>query len=75
MQTTITDLTPHQLAVANLVSGGLSNLEAATELGVSVKTVEYHLGRVFAKLGVRSRSQLMLRMLERTPWSGDGLRA
>ena len=60
-------LTLHQLAVANLVSGGLTNSEAANELGVSVKTIEYHLGKVFAKLGVRSRSQLALRMNGVTP--------
>ena len=59
-------LTRHQLAVATLVSRGLSNREAAATLGVSVKTIEYHLGKAFATLGVRSRSQLTLRMLGQT---------
>ena len=57
-------LTPRQLSVAGLVSRGFSNNEVARELGMSVKTVEYHLVNVFARLGVRSRTQLTRRMLE-----------
>ena len=55
---TATPLTPHELAVAHVVAGGCSNREAAAELYLSVKTVEHHLSRVYAKLGVRSRSEL-----------------
>ncbi|MGY2746849.1 DNA-binding NarL/FixJ family response regulator [Arthrobacter sp. UYCu723] len=44
--------------MAKLVSGGLSNKEAASELYVSVKTVQYHLTRIYSKLGIRSRSEL-----------------
>ena len=62
-----TSFTPQELAVATLVSEGRSNREAAAELVVSVKTVEYHLGHVFAKLGVRSRSQLTRKMFEQLP--------
>lgn len=51
-------LTPQELAVARLVYEGRSNKEVASELFVSVKTVEFHLGNVYAKLGVRSRAQL-----------------
>ena len=53
------DLTPQELAVARLVVAGRTNREAAIELVLSVKTVEYHLGNVFAKLGLTSRSQLV----------------
>ncbi|WP_456505586.1 response regulator transcription factor [Arthrobacter sp. UYCu723] len=51
-------LTAQEQAVAKLVSGGLSNKEAASELYVSVKTVQYHLTRIYSKLGIRSRSEL-----------------
>jgi DNA-binding NarL/FixJ family response regulator len=51
-------LTPQELAVARLVAEGLTNRQVASELVVSVKTVEFHLGRVFAKLGLRTRAQL-----------------
>jgi DNA-binding CsgD family transcriptional regulator len=51
-------LTPAELAVARLVAKGCSNREAAAELYVSVKTVEFHLGHIFTKLGIRSRRAL-----------------
>ena len=51
-------LTPQEEAVAALVASGLSNREVAAELFVSMKTVQYHLTRVYAKLGVRSRTEL-----------------
>ena len=54
-------LTPQELAVARLVVSGMTNREIATELMVSTKTVEYHLSNVYAKLGVRSRSELRAR--------------
>jgi DNA-binding NarL/FixJ family response regulator len=51
-------LTAREATVAHLVAQGLSNQDVAAQLVVSVKTVEYHLGHVYAKLGVRSRTQL-----------------
>ncbi|HEX2272909.1 MAG TPA: AAA family ATPase [Acidimicrobiales bacterium] len=51
-------LTPQELAVARLVAAGKTNREVAAELVVSAKTVGYHLGNVYAKLGVSSRTQL-----------------
>jgi DNA-binding CsgD family transcriptional regulator len=51
-------LTPAERAVADLVAGGASNRAAAATLHLSVRTVEYHLGAVFRKLGVRSRGEL-----------------
>ena len=53
-----TELTPQELAVARLVAAGRQNREIADELVLSVKTVTYHLGHVYAKLGVRSRTEL-----------------
>ncbi|NBH11567.1 helix-turn-helix transcriptional regulator, partial [Amycolatopsis sp. SID8362] len=51
-------LTPQEEAVTRLVARGLSNKEVAAELFLSSKTVQYHLTRVYAKLGVRSRTEL-----------------
>jgi len=55
-------LTTQELAVARLAAAGLSNRQIATQLVVSVKTVEYHLGKVYPKLGVTSRTQLAARL-------------
>jgi DNA-binding CsgD family transcriptional regulator len=44
--------------VARLVASGRTNREVAAELIVSAKTVEYHPGHVFAKLGLSSRREL-----------------
>jgi len=55
-------LTPAEHAVARLVAAGHSNREAAAELYVSVKTVEFHLGHIFDKLGIRSRKDLITRI-------------
>jgi len=55
-------LTPQELRVARLVASGLSNREAAAQLYLSPKTVEYHLASVFTKLGVRTRHELAAHM-------------
>jgi DNA-binding NarL/FixJ family response regulator len=52
------DLTVREREIADLVAGGRSNKQVARELFVSDKTVEHHLSRVYAKLGVRSRTEL-----------------
>ena len=56
-----TALTPQELAVARLVVSGMTNREVSEELMLSTKTVEFHLGHVYAKLGVRTRSELRAR--------------
>ena len=65
-------LTAQELRVARLVAAGLSNREAAAQLYLSPKTVEYHLASVFAKLGVRHRHQLAARISGR---AGPGMPA
>jgi ATP/maltotriose-dependent transcriptional regulator MalT len=51
-------LSPRELAVVSLVAIGWTNRQVAAELYVSVKTVEYHLGNVYAKVGVPTRTAL-----------------
>jgi DNA-binding CsgD family transcriptional regulator len=51
-------LTPQELRVALAVAAGGTNREIAASLFLSTKTVEHHLGRAYAKLGVTSRTQL-----------------
>ena len=57
-------LTSRETEVANLVGKGLSNPEIAAELFISRKAVEYHLGNVYAKCGLRGRRELR-RFVER----------
>lgn len=53
-------LTSRELEVAMKVVTGLSNRQISDELQLSVRTVEVHLGRVFGKLDVRNRVELMV---------------
>lgn len=50
-------LTPRELATLRSMAQGRSNKEVASELGISERTVKTHLGHLFQKLGVTSRTE------------------
>ena len=63
-------LTAHELQVARVVSAGASNREAAAALFLSTKTIEFHLARIYRKLGVRTRTELAA-LASRRGWLDD----
>jgi DNA-binding NarL/FixJ family response regulator len=64
-------LSERENEVLVLVARGLSNLQVATELGISEATIKRHLANVYQKIGVNSRSEAV-RMALMEQWIGLG---
>ncbi|HEX2083656.1 MAG TPA: LuxR C-terminal-related transcriptional regulator, partial [Xanthomonadaceae bacterium] len=67
-----TQLTPQELQVALVVADGATNVEAAAQLFLSTKTIEFHLSNIYRKLGIRSRAQLVREVFASTSGSLGG---
>jgi DNA-binding CsgD family transcriptional regulator len=60
----VLEFSPRESEIAALLLASHSDLEVASMLGISSHTVHSHLERLYRKLGVRSRSELLLRIFE-----------
>jgi DNA-binding CsgD family transcriptional regulator len=70
---TLDELTPQELQVIREIAAGATYRQAAQNLFLSPKTIEYHLHKIYRKLGVRSRQQLIARLetLEGAPGADE----
>ena len=51
----LSDLTPRELEILQFALAGKTNKTIANEIGISAKTVEFHLDNIYTKIGLRTR--------------------
>ena len=54
---TLSNLTPREIEILQLVLAGRTNKAIAAEISISEKTVEFHLDHIYTKIGMRTRMQ------------------
>jgi len=64
------ELTPQELQISLHVSRGMTNREVGAALFLSHKTIEFHLGRIYRKLNMSSRAELIRRFATQSQVSG-----
>ena len=61
----LSDLTPREIEILQLILAGRTNKAIATEFRIAEKTVEFHLRKMYTKIGVRTRLMAGVWALER----------
>ncbi len=64
----LTDLTPREMEILQLVLAGYNNKSIAAEIFISKKTVEFHLDNIYTKIGVRTRLMAGVWALQNGIW-------
>lgn len=65
-------LSERERDVVSILLQGKSNKQIALELGISNRTVEFHLGNIYTKLGVVSRTEAVIKLRESSLWESPG---
>ena len=64
---TLMDLTPREMEILQLVLAGRTNKAIAAQICVSEKTVEFHLNRIYNKIGMRTRMLAGMWAMQQSP--------